>query len=69
MTTDLESVARHHHIEFLEDLDLVVLEPTRKPPPPVRRPVRYDLIRWGRSLGPTAESPPKVQPCQANSPI
>jgi hypothetical protein len=51
-TRDTETIYRIFGLEHEGD---IVLLPTRKPPPPVRRPVRYDLIRWGRSLGPAIE--------------
>jgi hypothetical protein len=50
MTRDILSIALHHHLEFTEDLHLVVLEPRRSPPGP--RPIRTpDYCPWGRSLG------------------
>ena len=54
MTADVYSLANHHHIEFPEDLHLVV-QPIRKPAMPVPRADNqdYDLLRFGRTFGAT----------------
>jgi hypothetical protein len=53
MTTDRESICRHLGMEFPDLLDLVVVEPTLKPAPPVRRMSDHvgRLYPYGRSLG------------------
>jgi hypothetical protein len=53
MTTDCESLARHHQLEFVEDL-LQVVVPKIAPPRPTPRPVLQTetVYRFGRSLPP-----------------
>jgi hypothetical protein len=43
---DSHSQLLHHHIEFPEDLHLVV-QPTSRPD----RPIQRDYFPWGRTLG------------------
>jgi hypothetical protein len=52
MTADIESIARHHHIEFVEDLFCMM--PKISPPRPAPRPVRQTetVYPFGRSLPP-----------------
>jgi hypothetical protein len=50
MTTDLESVARHHHIEFVEDLAALVVEPVTSPPKRCMPHQNGRLYLFGRSL-------------------
>lgn len=51
MTTDINSLLLHHHVEFDEDASLIV-EPWRQKPRPIRRPIHASgCVPWGLSLG------------------